>query len=95
MKDAKKYIVVAGGQDRGNGVTQMYYPREVGAHQFGNLYVVNYGNCRVQDCRKCPVTLSDHRMKKLIHNLLVAVFLDDRPFSKSKSHNSNSIQSLS
>ena len=95
MKDAKEYIVVASGQGRGNDVTQMYYPREVGVHQFGNLYVVDYGNCRMQGCRRCPVPLNTHRMKKLIHNLLLAVFLYDRPFSKPESHNTNSILSLS
>ena len=41
------------------------------------------------------VSLSDHQMKKLIHNLLFTVFLYDRPFSKPESHTSNSIPSFS
>ncbi|CAF1430472.1 unnamed protein product [Rotaria sordida] len=47
MEGAKQGIVVAGGQGRGNGLTQMFGPEGVVVDQLGTVYVVDYGNARI------------------------------------------------
>jgi sugar lactone lactonase YvrE len=47
MKDAKEGIVVAGGQDQGNGLRQLSDPRGIIVDQLGSVYVAEWGNNRV------------------------------------------------
>ncbi|CAF4746210.1 unnamed protein product, partial [Rotaria sp. Silwood2] len=44
---AKQGIVVAGGQGKGNGLTQLYYPEGVVVDQLGTAYVADGGNARI------------------------------------------------
>jgi hypothetical protein len=47
MEGAKEGIVVAGGQDAGNGLTQLSSPLGVVVDQLGTVYVTEYNNHRV------------------------------------------------
>jgi sugar lactone lactonase YvrE len=47
MKDAKEGIVVAGGQDKGNSLTQLSYPYGVIVDDLGNIYVADSSNYRI------------------------------------------------
>ncbi|CAF4673852.1 unnamed protein product, partial [Rotaria sp. Silwood2] len=44
---AKQGIVVAGGQGKGNGLTQLSYPYGVVVDQLGTVYVADAGNDRI------------------------------------------------
>ena len=41
------WVVVAGGQGKGNGLTQLSYPKGVVVDQLGTLYVADDGNARI------------------------------------------------
>jgi hypothetical protein len=45
--DAKEGIVVAGGQDPGNNLTQLSYPHAIIVDQLGTLYVADCSNNQV------------------------------------------------
>jgi hypothetical protein len=47
VKGAKEGIVIAGGQDSGNGLTQLSYPCGVIVDQLGTVYVAEEGDNRV------------------------------------------------
>ena len=47
MKDGKEGIVVAGGNGKGDRVTQLSFPRGVVVDQLGQIYVADQGNDRV------------------------------------------------
>ncbi|CAF4941371.1 unnamed protein product, partial [Rotaria sp. Silwood2] len=47
VEGAKQGIVVAGGQGKGNGLTQLLYPRGVVVDQLGTVYVADCGNDRI------------------------------------------------
>ncbi|CAF5089436.1 unnamed protein product [Rotaria sp. Silwood1] len=44
---AKQGIVVAGGQGKGNSLTQLNSPQEVVVDQLGTVYVADFGNHRI------------------------------------------------
>jgi hypothetical protein len=46
-KDAKEGIVCAGGQVKGNSLTQLYSPMRVMVNHLGNVYVADNGNDRI------------------------------------------------
>jgi sugar lactone lactonase YvrE len=47
VEGAKQGIVVAGGQGKGNGLTQLSYPRGLVVDQLGTVYVADTGNDRI------------------------------------------------
>ncbi|CAF5163303.1 unnamed protein product, partial [Rotaria sp. Silwood1] len=47
MEGAKQGIVVAGGQEQGNDLTQLSYPEGVVVDQLGTVYVADRGNNRI------------------------------------------------
>jgi sugar lactone lactonase YvrE len=47
IKEAKEGILVAGGNDKGKELTQLYYPRGVWVDEMGTVYVAEFGNQRV------------------------------------------------
>jgi DNA-binding beta-propeller fold protein YncE len=47
MKGAKEGIVVAGGHDQGNSLTQLSYPYGIIVDQLGTVYVADCNNHRV------------------------------------------------
>ena len=47
VEGAKQGIVVAGGQGKGNGLTQLSYPQGVVVDQLGTVYVADCGNARI------------------------------------------------
>jgi sugar lactone lactonase YvrE len=47
VEGAKQGIVVAGGQGKGNGLTQLSYPKGVVVDQLGTVYVADTGNDRI------------------------------------------------
>jgi hypothetical protein len=47
LKDEKEGIVVAGGNDDGNSLTQLSRPHGLIVHQLGQIYVADDGNHRV------------------------------------------------
>ena len=47
MEGAKQGIVVAGGQGKGNGLTQLSCPSGVIVDQLGTVYVADFGNARI------------------------------------------------
>ncbi|CAF5089184.1 unnamed protein product, partial [Rotaria sp. Silwood1] len=47
VEGAKQGIVVAGGQGKGNGLTQLSYPEGVVVDQLGTVYVADAGNKRI------------------------------------------------
>jgi len=47
MKDAKEGIVSAGGQVKGNSLTQLYSPTGVMFNHRGNVYLADNGNDRI------------------------------------------------
>ncbi|CAF4575659.1 unnamed protein product [Rotaria sp. Silwood2] len=47
VEGAKQGIVVAGGQEEGNGLTQLYSPQGVVVDQLGTVYVADWGNARI------------------------------------------------
>ncbi|CAF4671395.1 unnamed protein product, partial [Rotaria sp. Silwood2] len=47
VEGAKQGIVVAGGQGKGNGLTQLYYPEGVVVDQLGTVYVADARNARI------------------------------------------------
>jgi DNA-binding beta-propeller fold protein YncE len=47
LKDAKEGIVVAGGNGKGNSLTQLSHPYGVILDEFGQIYVADKGNDRV------------------------------------------------
>ncbi|CAF5026032.1 unnamed protein product [Rotaria sp. Silwood1] len=47
MEGAKQGIVVAGGQEKGNDLTQLSYPRGVVVDQLGTVYVADAGNNQI------------------------------------------------
>jgi sugar lactone lactonase YvrE len=47
MEGAKQGIVVAGGQGKGNDLTQLYCPNGVVVDQLGTVYVADCGNNRI------------------------------------------------
>ncbi|CAF5041809.1 unnamed protein product, partial [Rotaria sp. Silwood1] len=47
MEGAKQGIVVAGGQEQGNGLTQLLYPAGVVVDQLGTVYVADEWNNRI------------------------------------------------
>ena len=47
MKNAKEGIIVAGGQGKGNQLTQLSYPQGVIVDHLGNVYVTDHGNYRI------------------------------------------------
>ncbi|CAF5059411.1 unnamed protein product, partial [Rotaria sp. Silwood1] len=47
MEGAKQGIVVAGGQEKGNDLTQLSYPLGVVVDQLGTVYVADWENNRI------------------------------------------------
>ena len=47
MNGAKEGIVVAGGQDQGNSLTQLLNPKGVIVDDLGNVYVADFENHRI------------------------------------------------
>jgi sugar lactone lactonase YvrE len=47
MKGAKEGIVVAGGNEEGEELTQLCYPNGVWVDDMGTVYVAEWGNNRV------------------------------------------------
>jgi sugar lactone lactonase YvrE len=47
VEGAKQGIVVAGGQEKGTGLTQVSYPRGMVVDQMGTVYVAELGNARI------------------------------------------------
>ena len=47
MKGAKEGIVVAGGQGKGNSLTQLFHPSGVIVDHLGNVYVADFNNDRI------------------------------------------------
>ncbi|CAF4657349.1 unnamed protein product, partial [Rotaria sp. Silwood2] len=47
VEGAKQGIVVAGGQGKGNGLTQLSYPYGVVVDQLGTVYVADAENARI------------------------------------------------
>ncbi|CAF4790436.1 unnamed protein product, partial [Rotaria sp. Silwood2] len=47
VEGSKQGIVVAGGQEEGNGLTQLSCPQGVVVDQLGTVYVANGGNARI------------------------------------------------
>ena len=47
LKDAKEGIVVAGGNGKGDNLSQLYYPLGVIVDKLGQIYVADQGSSRV------------------------------------------------
>ncbi|CAF4975700.1 unnamed protein product [Rotaria sp. Silwood1] len=44
---SKQSVTVAGGQRKGNSLTQLYYPQGIVVDQLGTIYVADYFNHRI------------------------------------------------